>query len=41
LRGEPHPSRTDHLDLYLLHWLNGVTDLSGVVAGTMTPLIAV
>jgi diketogulonate reductase-like aldo/keto reductase len=24
---------TDHLDLYLLHWPNGVTDLSGVVAG--------
>jgi diketogulonate reductase-like aldo/keto reductase len=24
---------TDHLDLYLLHWRNGVTDLSGVVAG--------
>jgi diketogulonate reductase-like aldo/keto reductase len=23
---------TDHLDLYLLHWRNGVTDLSGVVA---------
>jgi diketogulonate reductase-like aldo/keto reductase len=22
---------TDHLDLYLLHWPNGVTDLSGVV----------
>ena len=22
---------TDHLDLYLLHWRNGVTDLSGVV----------
>jgi aryl-alcohol dehydrogenase-like predicted oxidoreductase len=34
---------TDHLDLCLLHWPNGVTDLSGVVAGTppMTPLIAV
>ena len=23
---------TDHLDLYLLHWRNGITDLSGVVA---------
>jgi diketogulonate reductase-like aldo/keto reductase len=23
---------TDHLDLYLLHWRNGVSDLSGVVA---------
>ena len=23
---------TDHLDLYLLHWPNGITDLSGVVA---------
>ena len=22
---------TDHLDLYLLHWRNGITDLSGVV----------
>ena len=22
---------TDHLDLYLLHWPNGVTNLSGVV----------
>ena len=24
---------TDHLDLYLLHWRNGITDLSGVVTG--------
>jgi diketogulonate reductase-like aldo/keto reductase len=23
---------TDHLDLYLLHWRNGITDLSGIVA---------
>ena len=23
---------TDHLDLYLLHWRNGISDLSGVVA---------
>ena len=30
---EASPTRlgTDHLDLYLLHWRNGVTDLSGVV----------
>jgi diketogulonate reductase-like aldo/keto reductase len=24
---------TDHLDLYLLHWRDGITDLSGIVAG--------
>jgi diketogulonate reductase-like aldo/keto reductase len=24
---------TDHLDLYLLHWRNGLTDLTGVVTG--------
>jgi diketogulonate reductase-like aldo/keto reductase len=24
---------TDHLDLYLLHWRDGITDLSGVVTG--------
>jgi len=24
---------TDHLDLYLLHWRDRITDLSGVVAG--------
>jgi diketogulonate reductase-like aldo/keto reductase len=24
---------TDHLDLYLLHWRNGIADLSGVVTG--------
>jgi diketogulonate reductase-like aldo/keto reductase len=24
---------TDHLDLYLLHWPNGITDLAGVVTG--------
>jgi len=25
---------TDHLDLYLLHWQNGIADLSGVVTGS-------
>jgi diketogulonate reductase-like aldo/keto reductase len=24
---------TDHVDLYLLHWRNGLTDLTGVVTG--------
>jgi len=26
---------TDHLDLYLLHWPNGVTDFSGVVTAVV------